>query len=307
MKRTMRVVVGALLWTLALSVGGLLWPAAPARAQNGPMLSLDKAGTPDPAAAGGQLTYTLTYDNSGDVDATGTTLVDPIPANTSFVSATGSPTLLGNLVIWDLGTVAMGTTGSVTLVVQVASPLPNGTVIENSATLSSTETEPVAATSQNTVTSAPALGLAKSASPEPVPSGGLLTFTLSYANTGSDQATGAVLTDPLPPHTTFAAASGGGSYDAGTNTVTWSLGTIPAGASGAVTLNVLVASSTTSGTMIENTATLAADGQQPLTASSSSTVAGQPISQVPAVSGPGLALLAALLAAAGWLRLRAGG
>lgn len=283
-------------------IPGLFAPAA--RAQTGAVLTLDKAGVPDPVAAGGQITYTLTYANTGDQDATNAILVDSLPADTSFVSASGGGFQSGSLVLWSLGTVAAGTGGSVTLVVQVATPLGNGTVITNSATLSSDQTEPVAASAQNTVSSSPQLMLAKTASPQPVPAGGLLTYTLAYSNTGSDQATGAALSDPLPANTSFVAASGGGSYDSGTNTVTWSLGTVAAGAGGSVTLVVQVAAATPDGTSIQNIATFTADGQPGVPAGAGSTVVNvPPIAQVPALGGPGLALLALALAVAGWLHL----
>lgn len=286
---------------LALTLG-LVAPAA--QAQKEAVLTLDKAGVPDPVAAGGQLTYTLTYANTGGADATNAVLVDPLPDHTSFVSVSGGGFLSGNLVLWNLGTVAAGTGGSVTLVVRAATPLANGTLIDNSATFSSDQTEPLAASSENTVSSAPQLMLAKTASPEPVAAGGLLTYTLAYSNTGSDQATGAALSDTLPANTSFVSASGAGSYDSGTNTVTWSLGTVATGTGGSVTLVVRVDGATPGGTSIQNIATFTAAGQPGIPAGAGSTVVSvPPIAQVPALGGPGLALLALLLAGAGWLRL----
>src|SRR5207245_9911066 len=51
-------------------------------------LSVTKTDSPDPASAGGNLTYTLTVTNGGASDAISVTLTDPLPANTTFVSLT---------------------------------------------------------------------------------------------------------------------------------------------------------------------------------------------------------------------------
>jgi uncharacterized repeat protein (TIGR01451 family) len=68
--------------------------------------------------------------------------------------------------------------------------------------------------------------------------GNTITFTLAYANTGNAPAYNAVLTDVIPAGTTFNAATGGGTFAAGT--VTWNLGTLAIGATGSVTLTVNV-------------------------------------------------------------------
>src|SRR5436309_2829252 len=78
------------------------------------------------------LTYTLSYSNTGNANATGVVLTDTVPANTTFVSATASGTLATGVVTWSPGILAAGASGSVQMVVRVASPLANGTLITNS-------------------------------------------------------------------------------------------------------------------------------------------------------------------------------
>ena len=67
-----------------------------------------------------RITYTLTYSNSGNADATGVVLTDTLADGTSFVSASDGGTYDGgaNTVTWNIGTVGAGATGSVTLVVE---------------------------------------------------------------------------------------------------------------------------------------------------------------------------------------------
>ena len=86
------------------------------------------------------------------------------------------------------------------------------------------------------VTAGPELTLTKSVDKATATPGETLVYTLSYSNTGDADATLTEITDVVPAFTTFAVASGGGTEAAGI--VTWSLGTIAAGASGSVTLTV---------------------------------------------------------------------
>src|SRR2546425_3649900 len=216
----------------------------------GPTLSASMTDAPDPVAAGGNLTYTIAYTNSGATGATGVVLTDTVPANTTFVSATAGGTLASGVVTWSPGNLAAGATGSVQMVVRIKSPLPNKTTITNSAySIDSNETSAVGgAAVTTTVTSAPGLLIHKKHSPDPVPMGGNLTYTIDYSNTGSADATGVVATDSVPTNTTFVSATSGGSLSGGV--VTWNLGALPAGFAGSVQEVVRVASPVPSGTQI---------------------------------------------------------
>ena len=75
------------------------------------------------------------------------------------------------------------------------------------------------------------LNLDKKASPNLVRPGSNITYTITCDNRlNPQQVTNVTIQDPLPAATTFLSASGGGVYDPATNTVTWNLGTLPAGA-----------------------------------------------------------------------------
>src|SRR2546428_11396252 len=109
-----------------------------------PLLSVSKTDSPDPVAAGGNLTYALSYSNTGNANATGVVLTDTVPANTTFVSATAGGSLASGVVTWSVGNLAAGASGSVQMVVRVKSPLPNKTTITNSAySIDSNETPAV--------------------------------------------------------------------------------------------------------------------------------------------------------------------
>src|SRR5207247_1533936 len=214
-----------------------------------PVLAVSASDAPDPVVAGGTITYTLGFSNTGSSGATGVVLSDTIPVNTTFVSATGGGALSAGIVTWSIGSLAAGGSGSVQLVVRVASPLANGTVItDGTYSIDSTETAPVTGVAiTTTVTSSSVLAVTATDAPDPVVAGGTITYTLSYSNTGNSGATGVVVSDTVPANTTIVSATGGGVLSAGT--VSWSIGSPPAGA-GPAQLVVRVASPLANGTVI---------------------------------------------------------
>ncbi len=222
------------------------------------VLTLESVSAPNPVMAGASLTISLAYANSGTGVGGMATLVDQLPANTTFVSASNGGTYDGtsNQVSWNLGALAMGTSGGVSYVVQVATPLADGTILSDLATFSATNNTPVTATSSAKVLYEPVLGLTDTPAPNPVAAGGTLVYTLAFANTGSAAASGATITYALPANVTFQTASDIGTYSTSANAVTWSLGSIATGASGTVTVTVVVASPIANGTVLTDAASL---------------------------------------------------
>ncbi len=246
---------------LLTSNGGMLIANTTVAVNSAPALVLTETGAPNPVAAGGQLTYTLAYANGGTDSAQNAAIVAAVPPNTAFVSATGGGTYDSgaNSVTFGLGALATNPNplGSVTFTVKVASPLANGTTLTASAMLSADNATGAPAMATDTVQSAPTLSLTNTGMPSPIDPGSLLTYTIAYANNGTDAAHAVSITDALPSGVTIMTASNGGSYDSGTNKVTWSLSDLAAGASGSVTLTVLVNSSAPAG-MLTDTAVLSA-------------------------------------------------
>jgi uncharacterized repeat protein (TIGR01451 family) len=108
------------------------------------------------------------------------------------------------------------------------------------------------------------LSLTKTDSPDPVAPGALLTYSLKVTNPGSGSATatGVFVTETLPAGVTFASATPSqGSYNSGTGV--WTVGTLAAIGSATIQLKVSVGAAVPSGTVLTNTAVVAADQPDP--------------------------------------------
>ena len=89
-----------------------------------------------------------------------------------------------------------------------------------------------------------------------VNSGDDITYTICYDNPWNCNIYDVVITDILPENTTFKSASDNGINDSATHTVTWNIGTVNALTKACITVTVTVKPGTSSGSIINNTATL---------------------------------------------------
>ena len=220
--------------------------------------------------AGQLLTYTISWAVTGDEPAASVTITDAVPANTTYVSCTSGCTQAGGVVTWALGARVPGNSGTVQFTVQVVSPLPNGTLINNTARIFD-NTRNAAATAATTVGSGHGYSLSKSDAPDPVAAGGALVYTLNWSLSGNEAATAVVITDALPANVTFASCTNGCTQAGGI--VTWNLGAQSVGASGSVAVTVNVANPLANGTVLANNARISdSNGGIATTASAQTTV-----------------------------------
>ena len=97
-------------------------------------VSMVKVDSVDPVNAGTGFSYTVTVANAGPSDAQTVTLVDVLPAQVAYVSATpdqGSCSEAAGTVTCALGTVADGASVDVVIVVTVPSAASAGTITNN--------------------------------------------------------------------------------------------------------------------------------------------------------------------------------
>ena len=192
-------------------------------------LSIYQFDSADPVGTGDSVTYTVTVDNGGPLDATTVTMTDSLPTGSTFVSATptsGSCGEAGGIVTCGLGTIAYF--GSVNVDVTVTAPGTPAT-ITNSVDVSADQDDTDLlnnSSTENTQVVIPAADLAvtKYDSPDPVAPGGDVTYTVDVTNLGPVTATGVTLVDTLPGAATFVSAEPAPSCAEAGGTVTCDLG-----------------------------------------------------------------------------------
>jgi uncharacterized repeat protein (TIGR01451 family) len=92
---------------------------------------------------GSNLTYTISYANTGTLDASNVVIKDTLPAGTTFVSASNGGTINNGVVTWNVGTVSMGTIAqTLTFTVNVTAQ-PNSTVSNNNYSIEAENVAPI--------------------------------------------------------------------------------------------------------------------------------------------------------------------
>ncbi len=229
-----------------------------------PDVTLTKTDGLDQAEPGQTITYTVNFQNAGPGLAQDVRITDTLPAYTSFVDCTttvGSCSETDGVVTVDVGDMGPGDAGVLQVVVRLDPVFPAGTTTLVNRAVISTPTQgddPTnnEATDSTDVHAVVELRLEKSAAPEPVEAGSVLTYTLTWFTGGNAFADDLTLVDTLPEHVTFVSASDGGTYDAGSRAVTWLLGDHVPGDGGTVTLVVAVDTPLPNGTVLHNVAHL---------------------------------------------------
>ncbi|MFN2470591.1 MAG: immune inhibitor A domain-containing protein [Gaiellaceae bacterium] len=109
-------------------------PAPPPPPPRDPTVTLTKTG-PTTAARGSTITYAITYKNLGPYESSKAKIVDTLPAQLGFVSASngGTYNVGTRTVTWNRGTVPVGATGTVTLRASILLTTPAQTAIVNRA------------------------------------------------------------------------------------------------------------------------------------------------------------------------------
>jgi uncharacterized repeat protein (TIGR01451 family) len=84
--------------------------------------------------------------------------------------------------------------------------------------------------------------------------GTTITYNLSYTNLGPASVSSPKVTDTLPASLSFVSATGGGTYNPSTRTVTWNPATVPLGTTGTLTVTARVSPTAPVGSTIINKA-----------------------------------------------------
>lgn len=193
------------------------------------ILGLTKDG-PAQVGIGQNLTYTMIAKNSGDAAASGVTVVDTIPDGMSYVSSNASGVQVGKQVTWTVGTLDIGATRTLTLVLRADAV---GTWTNRARATASTGTP--ANAEATTVVVAPVMDIAK-VGPGQATLGTEFTYNMVVRNLGTGTATGVTVVDTLPTGLTYVSSNPSGSV-AG-NLITWNAGSMVTGSSNTYTITV---------------------------------------------------------------------
>lgn len=219
--------------------------------------AMDKSVDKSLAFPGDELNYTINIYNYFTPDTFG--FVDPIPANTEFLSAGGATYDAANNRLAFNGVIT--TSRQVTLTVRVTDTAAAGVWITNTATLTSA----TQFTGEQTASAGTQLGAAnfqtsyKAASAE-VDAGQVITYAVHVINTG-DELAYVTFTDPIPVSTTYVSHVYNGpyfDYNSTLNQMEWA-GNIAPGDEWIFSFDV-TAGSDAAWTTITNTAQLSVDG-----------------------------------------------
>jgi uncharacterized repeat protein (TIGR01451 family) len=263
------------------------------------------------AEPGQEVIYSITYANFNADSVTNVVLRDGLAAAAEFVSATGGGVYDagGHEVVWDIGPLGGGDTDEVDLIVRIVEDTPYETSIPDTATITSDETG-ISWAADTTQVCGPFLPLTLSKEDNlggaPAQPGDTIRYTIYYGNPNMLMDSGAPdepekshwsgdidsrpmllkrpdrpahkveIIDMIPDSTDFVYATGGGGFDPVLRRVTWSIDTLPSGASGSVDLGVRVSSTLPLGTTLVNVCWITCDETGPTytEASESTLVAG---------------------------------
>jgi uncharacterized repeat protein (TIGR01451 family) len=196
-----------------------------------PTLSVDKTG-PSDARPGDALDYAIKVSNTGRGPALATAITDTKPDNSQAS--------------FDIGTLPVGGEATRNVPFTVPCSAADGTVLTNKADATAKDliSNPVSGSdSVQTTIHTPVVTLGTTATPS-VLAGESITYRITYENTGSGEATNAVITATLPADVYYSKALDTGAGPRpdtvtvngdGSRTLTWNVGTV-AGASGAKTI-----------------------------------------------------------------------
>jgi uncharacterized repeat protein (TIGR01451 family) len=267
--------------TAAFAAASLTLFASSAHAQSADV-GVTKSG-PVQAAAGADVTYTITVFNVGPNDATSVDLNDPLPEGMTFVSLTQTsgptftcttpPVASGGTVDCTLATLLNGAAASFQLTANITPQTPPGVTFTNIATVTASSFDPNDENNTSAVaTTVPApnadLAIMKSG-PSSAAAGSQFQYTVMVSNFGPDSAQNATFNDVLPGGLNFVSVTPPSGWTCPT--------TPPVGSSGTVTctiatfgmtspfapqlftITVDVPAATPSGTQFTNQATISSD------------------------------------------------
>ncbi len=263
-----------------------------------PLLDITKDDGGISSVPGGVVVYQIDYGNTGTQDATGVSLAELVPANSTFNAAASAPSVwscadgspAGTSCTLQIGDLDAGDQGTAGFAVTVVAPLPAGVEqIQNGVSIrddgSNSQGIPIFAVAFDItpVIAQPDLVIDKDDNDIIGRPGLVIPYTLTWQQVGNQDATGVAITETVPVGATYAAIgslpnvwSCADGDPAGT-VCTLALGDVPAGAAGTARFGIRVDDPIPPGqSEVVNTVVIAddgANGPDPTPANNTDTVA----------------------------------
>ena len=238
-----------------------------------PVLTITKTDWPDPISVGGFLKYTIVITNSGNENATSTTVTETYDSNVSFLFANPDPDGGSGNRVWTFPTLVVDEPQAIEIFVQVNNGIAGGTTLTNAATLDSDQTTPISATEATYVQPKSDLQVTQMDIPDPVEAGAALIYSITYGNNGTSDATGVVITSTYDSHVRFYSASP--DPDAGDNV--WYIGDLDSGAGGTILVWVDVDTPLPNGSFLINTVAIDSNETAPASFITTTEISSAPI------------------------------
>ncbi len=209
-------------------------------------LSVTQTANTNSVGIGENFTYTVTVTNNGSIESKGVTLIETLPEEVTFVSASVTPSEQSdNTLTFNLDNLASSATE--TIDITVTAPTTEGN-ITGSALVTSDTFDPDATNDVDILTTTVEeippepvdLSIARTDNPDPINLGENFTYTLTIANNGSGGATGVVVTENLPSGINFVdvTTSQGNAFQDFNGKVIANLDNIKSGEEATVTITV---------------------------------------------------------------------
>jgi uncharacterized repeat protein (TIGR01451 family) len=226
-----------------------------------------KTGPSTAVAGGPTFDYIVTLSNGGPDAASDVSFSDTLPSGLTFVSLTqntgpAATCNSGQLVACTIPLLGANQSAQFTITVQPQPTIPNGTVLSNTATAttSSADTTPNnnSSTVMTTVSANADVSIVKSG-PATAVAGTNITYGVTVTNNGPSTASSVNWSDTLPPNTTFVSESQttGPTFTCTTGqTISCSIATLAPSATATFSITAQVAPSATNGSTLTNTATV---------------------------------------------------
>ena len=218
------------------------------------------------AVSGQPITYTLTFANVGNELATGVMITDIVP-----ISVTGTSVISSGVVItpvggtrygWNIAPLAAGQGGIITITGVLSSGLQVGEAFTNTAiityALDSDASNNSSSVGVNVVAPMPDLSIVKRVNQANAVPGQIIIYTLTFANVGSELATGITITDivPLSVTGTSVISSGVVITPVGGTRYEWNIAPLAVDQGGVITITGVLSSGLQVGEAFTNTAVI---------------------------------------------------